>query len=386
MNNNIIFVETTDCFPFKFTANNSKVKLLAEGLLVSGDKVTIINKIQGSDFVTKDYEYGFIENIPYYTFAKYNRSRLSIVWNLINQFLILKKLKKENMNNVIIMGQPYFLIFLIETVIYKLLGYKIGITKTEYPSAFNNIKGIKKIDAWLSDNLFGYFVDYIFPISQYIEIKCLKYKKVMFKIPILASFKKEENKKVEPQNYFLLCSTLAYKENVLLVIDAFRIFLNKCKHTNFSLKLVLSGKNDEMRFIYEYISNCCEKERIEVYNQVAYDVLISLYKGANALLIPLQNTIQDKARFSQKIAEYLSTSRPIITNPIGDIELYFTNQYNAYIAKSYNAEDFAEIMKRIVNKPEEARAIGERGYLTGVSNFDNIHLCSRLSNFMRTRK
>ena len=101
---------------------------------------------------------------------------------------------------------------------------------------------------------------------------------------------------------------------------------------------------------------------------------------------PLQNSIQDQARFSQKIAEYLSTRNPIITNNVGDIKLYFKDRYNAYIAKSYTKEALVEIMNEIMQKPNEARRIGEEGYKTGLNNFDNIRVCKELSNFISTTK
>ena len=388
MNNNIIFVETTDGFPKKFTANNSKTELIARGLLNAGDDVTIINKIQGSEFIHKDVEQNSINELTYYSFKRYNTERFGYIKNLINQCKILKNLKQKNRNNILIMGQPYFLVFLIEVFIYKILGYKIGITKTEWPSQIKSIKGIKKTDYWLSDNLFGYFIDIVFPISQYIKKKCLKFKKPIFKIPILADFHiNYSNQHAFPydsQHYFLLCSTLAYIENITLVIDAFNILSKDNSAHQIFLKLVLSGSKDKMEFIKQYISQNCTHSKVQIYNQIPYDELMSLYKNADGLLIPLQDTIQDKARFSQKIAEYLSTQNPIITNNIGDIKMYFKDRYNAYIAKSYTKEAFAEIMSEIIQNPNEAKEIGKKGYKTGLNNFDNIRVCKDLSNFIST--
>lgn len=388
MDNNIIFVETTDGFPKKFTANNSKTELIARGLLNAGDDVTIINKIQGSEFIHKDVEQDSINGLTYYSFKRYNTERFGYIKNLINQCKILKNLKQKNRNNILIMGQPYFLVFLIEVFIYKILGYKIGITKTEWPSQIKSIKGIKKTDYWLSDNLFGYFIDIVFPISQYIEKKCLKFKKPIFKIPILANFHINHSNQHTPpydsQHYFLLCSTLAYIENITLVIDAFDIFSKDNSAHQFFLKLVLSGSKEKMEFIKQYILQNGTSSKVQIYNQIPYDELMSLYKNADGLLIPLQDSIQDKARFSQKIAEYLSTQNPIITNNVGDIKLYFKDRYNAYIAKSYTKEAFAEIMNEIIQKPNESRKIGEEGYKTGLNNFDNIRVCKNLSNFIST--
>ena len=68
---NIFFIETTDNFPFKFTANNSKVKLLADGLIKAGNRVQIINNLQGSEISSIPYAKGNNQNIQYFTFPLY---------------------------------------------------------------------------------------------------------------------------------------------------------------------------------------------------------------------------------------------------------------------------------------------------------------------------
>ena len=383
MNNNIIFAETTDGFPKKFTANNSKTELIARGLLNAGDNVTIINKIQGSEFIHKDVEQDSINGLTYYSFKRYNTERFGYIKNLINQCKILKKLKQKNRNNILIMGQPYFLVFLIEVFIYKILGYKTGITKTEWPSQIKSIEGIKKIDYIISDFAFGYFIDFILPISSYIEEQCKKFHKRQLRIPILARFSQYSPiNSTQSKPYFLLCSTTAYKENIHIFIESFSLFMNKYPNSEFGIKLVLSGKDEDIKLAQQYILHSPFKERIEIYRQIPYNILLSLYKNATGLFIPLQDTIQDKARFSQKIAEYVSTGRPIITNNIGDIEQYFIDDENAYIAKEYSAEAYYNIFSRIYLAPEEANKIGYNGYLTGLKYFDNVKVSQELSLFL----
>lgn len=380
--NNIVFVETTDGFPVKFTANNSKVKLLATGLIYAGDKVCIINKLQGSNFVKDKFIKGKDEHLEFYTFRKFNNNFLGLLENFMLQYKILRKLKIKDCNNIIIMGQPYFPIFIVETLFYKFLGYKIGVTKTEWPSKIKTIKGLKKIDYWLSDNLFGYFVDQIYPISHCIENLCKRFKKPMFNIPILANFPEQIKSKKTIEHYFLICSTLSYKENIQLSINAFCLFLEKNKTACYSLKLILSGKDEEMISIRQYVHDSKFPERIHIYNQIPYEELMDLYQNADGLLIPLQDTFQDKARFSQKIAEYLSTGNPIITNAVGDIQYYFKNEENAFIANSYSADSYADIMEKIALHPKLSRDIGKNGYITGKNNFDNIAFCKKFKKYL----
>lgn len=379
---NIIFIETTDNFPTKFTANNSKVKLLADGLIKTGNKVQIINNLRGSETCLIPYMKGENQNIQYYTFPLYSAQRFGILKNLLQQGKILKTLKSKDEKNIIIMGQPYFFLFLIEVIRYKLMGFKIGITKTEWPSDIKTIKGLKKLDYKISDKVFGYLVDFIFPISSFIEEKCKKFHKPIFKIPILASFP-PYNTDIRSKKYFLLCSTLAYMENVKIVIDSFNLFQQE-SDISYHLKLILSGSKSQIDNIQKYI-NTYPNLNIDIYQQIPYTTLLKLYSEAEGLLIPLQNTKQDKARFSQKIAEYISTGRPIITNNVGDIPIYFRHKVNAYIAESYDKSNLSKIMKDISLNPEEATQIGKQGYLTGLKYFNNIAISEKLNAFLHSQ-
>ena len=53
-----------------------------------------------------------------------------------------------------------------------------------------------------------------------------------------------------------------------------------------------------------------------------------MYKNATAHLIPLSNSIQDTARFPNKISEYLASAKPIITTDVGEIKHYFKDMDN----------------------------------------------------------
>ena len=67
--------------------------------------------------------------------------------------------------------------------------------------------------------------------------------------------------------------------------------------------------------------------------QIPYVELIEIYESSLGLLIPLDpNSLADIARFSQKIAEYLSSSRPVITNNVGEIPYYFTDRKDIIIS------------------------------------------------------
>ena len=91
---------------------------------------------------------------------------------------------------------------------------------------------------------------------------------------------------------------------------------------------------------------------------------------AKALLIPLTDSIQDKARFPQKISEYLASGNPIITTNFGEVPFYFHDQKNALVANEYDINEYAGKFDFIVENPDISMQIGRNGKLTGLKFFD----------------
>ena len=377
---NIVFIESTDNYPHKFTANNSKVRIVIDGLVAAGAKCHMVNRIYGSKQssianVTQEY----VDGIDVWSLPRFTKNKLGLISNFINHVKIVKSLKRKGENNILVMGGPIFPFFLFFALVYRMIGFRTAVMITEWARDFEDASMLKKIDYFFYDTFFGFFVSMIFPISEFLIEKCKKFNKPLFKVPILSPMPET----IEPKNeekYFLLCSTLGYKENILTIINSFELFCQRNVCSDYRLKLILSGPDAQMAEVKQYISK--KGLSIDIYSQIPYNQLLELYKNANALLIPLKNSLRDRARFSQKIAEYISTGRPIVTNAVGDISFYFKNLENAYIADDYSPEAYASIMFRVAESPKEAEKIGEKGYLTGKREFDNQIVCREMVKFL----
>lgn len=161
--------------------------------------------------------------------------------------------------------------------------------------------------------------------------------------------------------YFLYCASLAYEDVAWFVIEAFL----SLKEPNVDLVLVLSG-NLSARIREASSAN----GSIKIYSRLDYDVLIGMYKGAYALLIPLRDTAQDCARYPQKITEYLASGRPIISCSLGEIGSNFTNDIDALLSEHYDVGDYANTMRRALDFPERLEEIAKRGHTLGMNMFD----------------
>ena len=189
-----------------------------------------------------------------------------------------------------------------------------------------------------------------------------KFGKPSYIIPVLADYTNiipEDNKFSDTRDYFLYCGNIGFQD----IID----FIIESAGNNYTIYLVLYGDSNKIEALKCKVQDKCN---IKILCDLSYDALFRLYSNALALIIPLNpNVLQDQIRFSQKIAEYTSSKRPIVTVNTGEIPYYFKNNENAFIIEEMKANLLSQKFNYIMNHKEEADRIGFEGYKTGLNYF-----------------
>lgn len=365
---NIVFGACTENYPKSFSANNTKISYMARGLKELGNSVTIINKPLGDNnnlscsILEDDYGNNAV------LFPRSVKPILSLLKNLVKSAHFLKQIRKKSERNVLILDVGFFPLFLFYKIVASILGYKVVHIISEWPLAFN-MSFVRKVDAIIYTYSFGYFCDGILPISKYLEDKIQRFHKPFLRTPILSSYNPvcKQRNTLDGDPYFVYCGNIGYRRVLDLMIKAFSevSLLHTCK-----LKLVLYGSKVEIDSFRNSVQESLLHDKIEILTKVPSSELQNLYVHSTGLLIPLNpNSQQDKHRFSQKIAEYLSSASPIITNKVGAIEDYFVNEQNSYIVE-YSSLGFKSAMLNILNNRELASKVGEQGYILGKKYFN----------------
>lgn len=381
---NIIFLDCTQNYGHQFSATNSKTRFMIKGLKAQGDSCTIINSINGMAGIQKtetitDSEVGEVITYP----CKRNKI-INWLFNIKPLYHDLKIHRQKDKKNFIILEFPYFHIYIIYILLARLLNYKIITISHEWGSTFKSTKFIRKISIGLYTKTFGYMVDGILPISEYIIERIKHFHKPYIKVPIMADFNvltKTSSNHIghEKEPYFLYCVYAGYKREIIPIIDSYRTY--KEKGGKCHLLLILSGTSTQINTIQNYINEINETEYISIKTKIPNSELWHLYSNAVGLIIPLNpNYEQDKARFSQKIAEYLSSGSPIISNNVGEIKYYFTDKENIILCDYPNG--FSDAFAWITKNPLLSKEIGYKGYELGISNFDYQVIGKRLHNFL----
>lgn len=364
----VVFLECTQNFGYSYSANNSKMRYVSKGLINSECEAIIHNGILGCPSVPRDEEIITSENIRVITYTRRkDASMLSIVLNAIKLVRYFKSNRVRKGEGVVLLTRSWFPLYVFYSIIPRFFGYKIATISHEWATVPLSGNMVKDVLSRIYAYSFGWFCDAILPISEEIIRRIQKFNKPYLKLPILADFHSDVSPCSQQSSAFVYCASVEYKRVICMIIEAYRIYNQE--GGSIPLRLIINGKKDKIDEIRSVIVSFDLEKYVDILSKLTDEELMIEYSNAAALLIPLDpNFEQDTVRFSQKIAEYLTTRKPVLTNNVGEIVHYFTE--NEAIICEYSVESFARAMSWVQQNGEQARLIGENGYMMGCREFD----------------
>ena len=300
--------------------------------------------------------------------------------SFLYEYQTIRKIHKEQKIDWLNAYTQFFGILIFYYLLAKLFRFKIILHYVEFRTQFQNRTWLYRINDLLFDKYAVFFCDKIIPISTTLNshIISLKHTAQTMIIPPICDFKYFDSIKPEiaDKNYFVFCASVSYEEVFLFIIES---FLKINKPGEITLHLVVKGelRNQTLKQLIE--SN---QDRIYVFSKLEYENLIAKYKGSLAQLIPLRNSLQDVARFPQKICEFLASHRPIITTGFGEIKYYFIDNYNALIATEYETDSYSKKMEWVLNNQDKLQTIAHNSYTAGCTHFDIQSYTSKMHEFL----
>jgi glycosyltransferase involved in cell wall biosynthesis len=205
----------------------------------------------------------------------------------------------------------------------------------------------------------------------------------VLKIPAMCDF--AEYKQIQSSTtspYIMYCGSIAYNEVIEFILEIYSSLIAD-KIYNGDLVLVISGSHDNnWKKIRAKIDTAGIINNVLIKSNIPYSELLSLYKGADVLLIPLRKSIQDTARFPHKIGEYTASGRPIVSTNIGELKIYFKDGVSAILADDYTVSSYVGKLTKILPDKSTLDNIGKAGYTIGVENFDFHNQGVQLQKFI----
>jgi glycosyltransferase involved in cell wall biosynthesis len=111
--------------------------------------------------------------------------------------------------------------------------------------------------------------------------------------------------------------------------------------------------------------------------------LLGFYASADALLAPLPDDDASRARFPSKLADYLYSGRPVVSNSVGEVGRYLADGVSGFLAPPGDPTLFGQKMREAVTHPDRF-VIGERGKRLAEAEFALNVQGQRLASFLQS--
>ncbi|TNF49395.1 MAG: glycosyltransferase [Bacteroidetes bacterium] len=325
-----------------------------------------LNKI-GSD-ENSDFHFKIVEatNQKYRPESFLTRNFIK-TFSIFYEFRTLMRLNKEKKIDWVNVYTQFFGISMFYYIASKIFRFRTILHYVEKRSEFDDRGLIMKLNDFLLEKFALFLYDRIIPISHKLndEIVAINPNKRAIIIPPICDFEyfnQVTNVRADKKQYFLYCGSTAYSDVINFILDSYR----KLPTSDVKLYMVLNGNiSEETKMIVQQSDG-----RIQLFSNLEYVDLITLYKNSLALLIPLRNTPQDIARFPQKICEYLASGKVIISTNFGEVKYFFHDELNALLADEYDVELYSSKLNWVLMNRDKISKIEDRAYQLGKEYFD----------------
>jgi glycosyltransferase involved in cell wall biosynthesis len=125
-----------------------------------------------------------------------------------------------------------------------------------------------------------------------------------------------------------------------------------------------------------------EDGRIALAGYLPRQELLTLYSQASALLIPLFDDPASRARFPTKLGEYLAAGRPVVSNPVGEIDRFVRDGETAFMSPAGDVTAYGNRIRDVLNDAVSAHAVGRAGRRLAEEKFDYRLQGPRLRAFL----
>ena len=391
-------VIVTDSFGFpNGMASTHRIKLIAKALIDHGNFVNVmcVRALERAEHLENTKTHGTYHGINFeYTPGTTIRSQkfwvrrfidIKGIYRAINKLIIYKK--RGELSCIYYYGTMLsrtlnrWIFYLLST----LLRVPLVIELCERPWMLERRS--------LSDRYFHPLisVDGVIVISSYLKAWMMsetskRGKKIKFlELPILVDVEEQHVSALTSDKssvYVLFAGSSNYSKTVEFILDSMAIVWKKYPEC----KLMLTGYRtgtEATNCLHDQLEQQKISAKVSVVEYLPRAYLLNLYKDATALLIPLFDDIRSKARFPTKIGEYLCSGIPIVTNNVGEIPRYFTDEINAYICEPEIPELYAQKIMDVIEPRNNDLAfkVGNNGRSLAEKCFDYRNYGDSLEDF-----
>jgi glycosyltransferase involved in cell wall biosynthesis len=182
----------------------------------------------------------------------------------------------------------------------------------------------------------------------------------------------------------MYCGSIGYLSVIEFVIDLYcKLRELQCYEGNLLLAIGVEAKNGESsKNLIKKINDSGFSDSIILVTNVPHKELVNIYLGAELLLVPLRNGLQDIAGFHHKVGEYCAAGKPIVSTNIGEMKYYFKDGISAILAEEFTLESYLEKLSEVLPLREQLKMIAEEGHNVGEQKLNYLSYGADLKQFI----
>ncbi|MDO3625438.1 glycosyltransferase [Mucilaginibacter sp. BT774] len=320
-----------------------------------------VNPIRSQSFVKRRFNdfISFFNTLGYIATKKRNTDILLLVDNRWYMILTYKLFSLIDRCKFVLEISEFPFVFAIERSFFRKIYINLYIKHL-----FKVFDGLIVI----SDSLYDYFVDKINKRAKQIIV------------PIITNtnnFKHTQNNSGE----IVYTGALnQFKDGIMDLLQGYTIFTKK----NPGKKLVLMGDlnvSPNKEDVIKFIDKNKMQDSIEITGYVDRPVMIERMTNAAVLALAKPNNLQSEHCFPTKIAEYLSTGKPVLTTSTGSIPQYLTDRKDSFLTEPNDPDRLAQTLSDIFADYGKAEIVGQNGRKLAQIEFDYTTQVDRIITF-----
>jgi glycosyltransferase involved in cell wall biosynthesis len=145
-----------------------------------------------------------------------------------------------------------------------------------------------------------------------------------------------------------------------------------------SVKFLITGKLTKS--IINLAMSCGIESNLYLTGLLPYEEVPWYLGCANLFVLPFPDKIYNMGRWPNKVCDYMSLGRPIISNPVGDVKILLESHEIGLLA-NYDPVDFAEKIIYIIAHPEIEEKLGMNARNVAITIYDWKILIRKLEEF-----
>lgn len=254
-------------------------------------------------------------------------------------------------------------VYLCAFVTRNIVSVPHGCTKivehSELMSGIHDVKGLKKMLAYVEEYYSIFYSDGLVNASKYLQDVFAKRSRKLCRksLPMLYhpyAYSKDvikvksiersgEYAKYKERKVFVFLGSVSRSYGAYTMIDA----VGKAKNTHPEILLLMPGRSSQYSEIFNYVKECRLDKWVCMPGFIQEEEISTYFSLADYFVSPMNDTVQDWARCPSKLYMYLPYRKPIVTCKIGE-PWHTLGDEGIYYTPS-SADSMAEQMMRLMD-------------------------------------